>query len=66
MTLAPRNGIKYILNRLREPTSWAGIFVFLQEIGVMIAPEFAAELRTTGVSLASLVLFIMKEGRAND
>ncbi len=56
----------YIINRLREPTTWAGIFVMLQELGVVVAPEYTEQFRIVGISLASLVIMLMKEGRAED
>ena len=61
-----RKLIKYGANRLREPTTWAGIFVMLQELGVVIAPSYTEQFRTVGIGLASLVIMFMKEGRAED
>lgn len=58
--------VMYAVNRLREPTTWAGIFVMLQELGVAMAPEYAAQFRTAGISIASLIIMLMKEGRADD
>ena len=60
------NLMRYVVNRLREPTTWAGIFVMFQEIGVVIAPDYAAQFRTLGISVASLIIMLMKEGRADD
>ena len=64
--MALKNPTAFVANRLREPTTWAGIFVMLQEVGVVIAPEYAEQFRTVGIALASLVIMFMKEGRAND
>ncbi len=62
-----KNLSKFVADRLREPTTWAGIFVMLQELGVVIiAPEYAAQFRTVGISIASLIIMLMKEGRADD
>lgn len=61
-----KNPTSYVANRLREPTTWAGIFVMLQELGVVIAPEYAEQFRVIGIGIASLIIMLMKEGRADD
>lgn len=58
--------ITYFANRLREPTTWAGIILTLQEAGVMLSPDSVELIRTVGLSIAAAVVMFMKEGRADD
>ncbi len=66
MRKTSRGLIRYIANRLVEPTTWAGIIISMQEAGAFVSPEHAATIRTIGIALASIVVVLMKEGRAND
>lgn len=45
----------YILDRIKEPSTWRGFFLVLGAIGVPIAPELADAIIATALSLSGLV-----------
>ncbi len=45
----------YILDRVREPSTWRGAILFLTAIGVPIAPQMAEAIVTAGLGIAGLV-----------
>jgi len=45
----------YILARVKEPSSWRGLFLILTAIGVPIAPEMADAIITIGLGIAGLI-----------
>lgn len=53
----------YIIARLREPSTYAGIASFLAAAGVAIAPELWEALTTVGVALAGVGLALSKDSR---
>lgn len=46
---------QYILDRVREPSTWRGAILFLTAIGVPIAPQLAEAIVTAGLGIAGLV-----------
>lgn len=55
------NTMDWILDRLKEPTTYAGIFAGLTAVGVQIAPELADAIMSAGIGVVGLVLVILKE-----
>lgn len=53
--------IEWILARLKEPTTYAGIFAILTAAGVSLAPEMKEAIVTAGGGLVGLVLVVMKQ-----
>lgn len=53
--------MEWILNRLKEPTTYAGIFAGLTAFGVQLAPELADAIMSAGIGVVGLVLVILKE-----
>lgn len=45
----------YILDRMREPSTWRGALLFLTAIGVPVAPELANHIVTVGLGLAGII-----------
>lgn len=45
----------YILDRMREPSTWRGALLFLTAMGVPVAPELANHIVTVGLALAGIV-----------
>lgn len=46
---------QYILERMREPSTWRGALLFLTAIGVPVAPELANHIVTVGLGLAGII-----------
>jgi len=51
----------WILDRLHEPTTYAGIFSMLTAFGVQLAPELADAIMATGIAATGLALVIIRE-----
>lgn len=51
----------YILERLKERSTWAGIIAILTGFGVSLKPELSEAISTFGMALAGLVLVSVKE-----
>jgi len=46
---------KYLLDRMREPSTWRGAILFLTAIGVPVAPQLAEAIVSAGLGVAGLV-----------
>jgi hypothetical protein len=53
--------MNWLLERLKEKTTWLGLFTILSTLGVSLAPELKEAIIGTGLSLISLVLVITKD-----
>ena len=54
--------MQYVLNRLNEKTTWAGIFAAAAGIlGATFTPELVSAGTAAGVGLAGLLLVLFKE-----
>jgi len=53
--------MEYLLNRLREPSSWRGIFALLTAVGLKLHPELQDAILSVGLSAIGLVNFFRKE-----
>lgn len=49
------------LNRLREPSTWAGFGILLSLVGVDLAPADAQSFVNAGVGFAGLLAVFMRE-----
>lgn len=58
--------VEYLLNRLREPSTWRGIISFSTLMGVIIAPEVAELIISAGVTAVSLILMAKKDAGSPD
>lgn len=47
--------MQYIINRLKEASTWRGIALLLTALGVQVAPELQEAVITVGVSTAGLI-----------
>lgn len=50
----------YILDRMKEPSTWRGILLLLTAIGVPVAPELADHIVTGGLALVGIVGMVTK------
>ena len=50
----------YILDRVKEPSTWRGFIFFLTAIGVPIAPELQTAIVSAGLGVAGLIGVITK------
>jgi hypothetical protein len=55
-------GMRYILARFKEASTWAGISALLTVAGVTLEPQFAAAIVTVGTTLAGLALALLPDG----
>ena len=47
--------MQYLINRLKEASTWRGIALLLTALGVQVAPELQEAVITVGVSTAGLI-----------
>jgi hypothetical protein len=45
----------YLLDRVKEPSTWRGAILFLTAIGVPIAPELQTAIVSAGLGIAGLI-----------
>jgi hypothetical protein len=53
----------YILDRVKEPSTWRGAILFLTAIGVPIAPAMGEAIVTAGLGLAGLIGMFTSDNR---
>ena len=46
---------QYLIDRMREPSTWRGIILLLTAIGVPIAPELQTTIVSVGLGLAGMI-----------
>jgi len=51
---------EYIYNRLKEPSTWRGIVVFLTGVGFNLSPEMSEQIVIVAVPLVGLLGMISK------
>lgn len=52
----------YIINRIKEPSSWAGLGILLTIMGHSVAPDTLGLIQQTVTGLAGLYAVVAKEG----
>lgn len=55
-------GLRYVVERAREPSSWAGVAVLL---GLVMPQEVAGAVASIGAGLAGLAAVVMREGSSD-
>ena len=53
--------MKYILDRLKEPSSWRGLVMIATSFGVSINPELLTSIIAAGTGLAGVIGFFFKD-----
>lgn len=53
--------MKYILDRLKEPSSWRGLVMIATAFGVSVNPELLTAIITVGTGLAGVIGFVFKD-----
>jgi hypothetical protein len=51
----------FVLNKLKEPSTWHGINIIVAAVGYNVAPEMWQGVANTGVAVAGLIEVIRKE-----
>ena len=52
--------MQYLIERLKEPSTWRGIFMLLTALGLNIAPELQDSILQAGVALVGVVGVVTK------
>ena len=53
--------MKYILERLKEPSSWRGLVLIATAFGVSVNPELLSSIIAVGTGLAGVIGFAFKD-----
>jgi hypothetical protein len=56
--------MKYLLERLKEPSTWRGLFALLTAVGLKLHPEMQEAILTTGLALIGMINVVRKESDA--
>ncbi|MBF0176517.1 MAG: hypothetical protein HQL63_06680 [Magnetococcales bacterium] len=52
--------MKYVMERLQEPSTWRGMIMLATALGIDMRPELVTEIIATGTGLAGLVGMLTK------
>lgn len=58
--------MKYILDRLKEPSTWRGLFALLTALGLKLHPELQEAILTTGFALIGMINVFRKEDNGSN
>lgn len=53
--------LTWLMDRLKEPSTYVGLTTVLTAAGVALAPELQEAIVTTGVSIGGLIAILLKE-----
>lgn len=53
--------MKYILERLKEPSSWRGLVLIATAFGVTLNPDLVSAIIAVGTGLAGVIGFVCKD-----
>ena len=53
--------MKYIVDRLKEPSSWRGLIMLATAFGVSVTPDLVASIVAAGTGLAGIIGFAFKD-----
>lgn len=54
---------QYIIDRLKEPSTWRGFVYILAAFGIPIAPELAKEITAAGMGIAGIIAILTSDKR---
>ena len=58
--------MNYLLNRLKEASTWQGIIAIVTGFGVTLSPDLREAIASLGVALFALVSVVLKERGSDD
>ena len=58
--------MKYLLERLKEPSTWRGLFALLTAVGLKLHPEMQEAILTTGLALIGMINVVRKESNGSN
>ena len=53
--------MKYVIDRLKEPSSWRGLVMLATAFGVTMSPDLVASIVAAGTGLAGIIGFAFKD-----
>jgi hypothetical protein len=53
--------LSWLLDRLKEPTTYLGLTAMLSAAGYVLDPELVQQISAAGVGVSGLILFVLKE-----
>lgn len=53
--------MKYVIDRLKEPSSWRGLVMLATAFGVTLSPDLVASIVAAGTGLAGIIGFAFKD-----
>jgi len=59
--LIAENDMRWMLERLQEPSTWRGLVWLLTAAGVAVSPDLAEKIAVAGMAVAGLLGVVLKE-----
>ena len=56
----------WLLNRLKEPSTWRGAIAIAMGLGIGISPEMIESIVSVGVSIIGAILVLKKDAKSPD
>jgi len=53
--------LSWLLDRLKEPSTYLGITAMLSAAGYALDPELVKQITAAGVGVSGIILFVLKE-----
>lgn len=53
--------MKYVIERLKEPSSWRGLVMIATALGVTLSPDLVSSIVAAGTGLAGIIGFAFKD-----
>ena len=55
--------VAYIIDRLKEASTWRGIIAFLTAAGLAISPELGEKIIAVGLAIIGVIGMVFKDGK---
>lgn len=55
--------VAYIIDRLKEASTWRGIIAFLTAAGISISPELGEKIIAVGLAIIGVIGMVFKDGK---
>ena len=55
--------VAYIIDRLKEASTWRGIIAFLTVAGLSISPELGEKIIAVGLAIIGVIGMVFKDGK---
>lgn len=58
-----KNILKWVSDRIKEPSTWHGLSILLVSVGVTVRPDLLQAIITLGAGISSIILIFTNESK---